>query len=91
MLAPFLLRLLWGHRSQSTKSVRSIFVIVDVTTSPIPSKGATSTASVRTARPTLRPVSIDCCKSPVNSCIIFADSLAIAMEADSRSRDSNKI
>ena len=62
----------------------------NILTSPIPSSGATKTASVRTARPTLRPVSIDFRKSPVSSCIIFADSLAMVIEADSRSMVSKR-
>ena len=34
---------------------------------------------------------MDFCKSPVSSCITFADSVAIVMDADSRSTESNRL
>ncbi len=50
-------------------------------TAPIPSSGATRTASVSTARPTLRPQSIASLRSPSLMCIFFATSTAIWIDA----------
>ena len=54
-------------------------------TSPMPSKGATNTASVRTANPTRSPVSIDFLTSAVSACILLATSTATWIEASSLS------
>ena len=56
-----------------------------ILTSPMPSKGATRTASVSTAKPTRRPVSIERLTSAVSLCILFPTSTAIWIEAVSRS------
>ena len=72
-------------RNSVPSSLFSIF------TSPIPSKGATRTASVSTARPTRKPVSIDFLTSAVNACIFFATSTAIWIDAVSLSTLANNL
>ena len=56
-----------------------------IRTPPMPSSGATRTASVSTARPTLIPESMAFSMSLVRACILFATSRAISMAAFSRS------
>ena len=56
-----------------------------ILTSPIPSRGATRTASVSTAKPTLRPESIALLLSPVAACISFVTEIAIMIAAVSLS------
>ena len=60
----------------------ALFMIL---TSPIPSRGATRTASVSTASPTLSPESMALRLSPVASCISFVTEIAIMIAAVSLS------
>ena len=64
--------------------------LLRILTSPIPSKGATRTASVRTARPTLSPESIDLRLSLVIENISLVTDFAIIIAAVSRSLFSSK-
>ena len=65
--------------------------LLRILTSPIPSSGATRTASVNTANPTRRPVSIERRTSAVNLCILFPTSTAICIDAVSRSTFVNNL